>query len=125
MHGGARHRHQQQNLHRPRSSSTIQSNPTHRELSLRVPSPASANVRPLFSVQSEGESMRTRALASRVLPRAGSGPSSIAPLPVTRVRRQRQEDNSSDDESAGEEVIVRIDSPSTLTFHQASDGNNR
>ncbi|XP_078171756.1 sodium proton exchanger, putative (NHX7) (SOS1) [Carex rostrata] len=125
MHGGARHRHQQQNLHRPRSSSTIQSNPTHRELSLRVPSPASANVRPLFSAQSEGESMRTRALASRVLPRAGSGPSSIAPLPVTRVRRQRQEDNSSDDESAGEEVIVRIDSPSTLTFHQASDGNNR
>lgn len=77
-------------------------------------------MRPLVSAQSEGESMRTGASASGVLPRVGSGPSSIPPLPVTRDRREKLEDNSSDDESAGEEVIVRIDSPSTLTFHQAS-----
>jgi hypothetical protein len=120
MHGVARHRHhhhQQQNQPRPGPSSTIQQDPIHSKSYPRVPS-TGANVRPLVSVQSEGETMRTRALTSRVLPRAGSGSSSIPPLPVTRDRREKQD--SSDDESAGEEVIVRIDSPSTLTFHHAS-----
>jgi hypothetical protein len=121
MHGVARHRHhhrhQQQNQPRPGSSSNIQADSIHSKSYPRVPS-TGANVRPLVSVQSEGESMRTRALTSRVLPRAGSGTSSIPPLPVTRDRREKQD--SSDDESAGEEVIVRIDSPSTLTFHHAS-----
>ncbi|KAJ1697251.1 hypothetical protein LUZ63_005763 [Rhynchospora breviuscula] len=125
MHGGGRHRHHShlhQNLPRPGSSSIVQPNPTHSMSYPRVPSRTSANVRPLVSAQSEGESMRTRALTSRVLPRPRSGPSSIPPLPVTRDRREKQEDNSSDDESVVEEVIVRIDSPSTLTFHQASGG---
>ncbi|KAJ6809520.1 sodium/hydrogen exchanger 8 [Iris pallida] len=68
---------------------------------------SSGNARPLLSVQSEGGSMNKR---------VGSKVSSIPPLPTRRRKAALVEDNSSD-ESGGEEVVVRVDSPSTLSFH--------
>lgn len=80
----------------------------------RVPSRPS-NTRPLLSVQSEGSNMKRMAAGKD----AGE-----APAPATSVgQRPRtvttQDDNSSDD-SAGEEVIIRVDSPSMLSFRQSS-----
>lgn len=71
------------------------------------------NARPLESVQSEGGSLKRR---------LGSGSSksgAVLPLPISGRRLKDVDDNTSD-ESGGEEVIVRIDSPSTLSFPQAS-----
>ncbi|KQJ85563.1 sodium/hydrogen exchanger 8 [Brachypodium distachyon] len=83
----------------------------------RVPS-RSSNARPLLSVQSEGSNLMSRK-APALAP---------APAPAAGASRQRQrkaiEDDKSSDESAGEEeVIVRVDSPSMLSFTQAPHGN--
>ncbi|KAL6623724.1 hypothetical protein ACP70R_033603 [Stipagrostis hirtigluma subsp. patula] len=78
----------------------------------RVPSRPS-NTRPLLSVQSEGSNLRKPMAAAPT----------EAPAPATtagRRRRKAMEDDNSSDESAGEEVIVRVDSPSMLSFHQSS-----
>ncbi|KAH0452383.1 hypothetical protein IEQ34_019682 [Dendrobium chrysotoxum] len=79
----------------------------------RVPTGTAANVRPLVSVQSEGNSMHTR-LGTREAFRVAPMP----PLPGRRRRRNVEGDDSSDD--SGGEVIVRIDSPSTLSFSNGS-----
>nr|BAF41925.1 Na+/H+ antiporter [Phragmites australis] len=80
----------------------------------RVPSRPS-NARPLLSVQSEGSNMKRMAAPKE----AGE-----APAPATsagqRRRKAMEANNFSDDESAGEEVIVRVDSPSMLSFRQPS-----
>ncbi|KAJ0973297.1 hypothetical protein J5N97_021256 [Dioscorea zingiberensis] len=78
-----------------------------------VPSPSS-NAWPLLFVQSEGDSTIMR-LGSRECSR-------LAPLPPLPVRKQKKvvHDESSD-ESGGEEIIVRIDSPSALSFRQTSE----
>lgn len=76
----------------------------------RVPAQATEG-RPLLSVQSEGGS-----LSRRLRSKEHVKPPSIPPLPARRKKAKGGEDNSSD-ESGGEEVIVRIDSPSTLSFH--------
>uniref|UniRef100_A0A0D9Y1X9 Cyclic nucleotide-binding domain-containing protein n=1 Tax=Leersia perrieri TaxID=77586 RepID=A0A0D9Y1X9_9ORYZ len=92
------------------------SNKGHSSSYPRVPSRSSNTQRPLLSVQSEGANMRTarQAAAAEASTTAAAG----------RRRRQRKaieegEDNSSD-ESTGEEIIVRVDSPSMLTFRQPS-----
>ncbi|CAL9156132.1 sodium/hydrogen exchanger 8-like [Musa acuminata AAA Group] len=79
----------------------------------RVPS-RTTDARSLVSVQSEGSSLQ-----SRLAPRRSGKSGSIAPLPIRDRNVRHAEDNSSD-ESGGEEVIVRIDSPSRLSFNQAS-----
>ncbi|PKU87583.1 Sodium/hydrogen exchanger 7 [Dendrobium catenatum] len=79
----------------------------------RVPTGTAANVRPLVSVQSEGNSMNTR-LGTREPFRVAPTP----PLPRRRRQRNVEGDDSSDD--SGGEVIVRIDSPSTLSFSNLS-----
>ncbi|KAJ6806539.1 sodium/hydrogen exchanger 8 [Iris pallida] len=89
------------------SQRTSQSATTHSLSYPRVPS-RSRNARPLLSVQSEGDNSMNKRLNSKV--------SLIPPVPARRRRRVLVGDNSSD-ESDGEEVIVRIDSPSTLSFH--------
>ncbi|EHA8589906.1 putative Sodium/hydrogen exchanger 7 [Cocos nucifera] len=81
----------------------------------RVPS-RTVHARPLLSVQSEGGGINRRLCSTD-----SSKLNSITPLRVRRRKTKVVEGNSSD-ESGGEEVIVRIDSPSTLSFHQASGG---
>ncbi|KAJ3672840.1 hypothetical protein LUZ60_006214 [Juncus effusus] len=112
MHGGTGKKYLTQKGMPRLGSSTTDS---HSKSYPRVPSRTESATRTLTKVQSEGgESLR-----SRVLNRAGSGPSNtVPPLPVRRERENEKEEESDDDEE--EEVIVRIDSPSTLTFHQPS-----
>ncbi|WOL01002.1 sodium/hydrogen exchanger 8 [Canna indica] len=76
----------------------------------RIPSRTNARP-PLVSVQSEGGSMKKR------LNLTASGKPAVLPISTRRVKDAG--DNSSD-ESGGEEVIVRIDSPSTLSFRHGS-----
>ncbi|XP_010936832.1 sodium/hydrogen exchanger 8 isoform X2 [Elaeis guineensis] len=92
-----------------------QANYTHSLSYPRVPS-RTVHARPLLSVQSEGGGINRRlcSIDSTKL-------NSTTPLPVRRRKTKAVEGNSSD-ESGGEEVIVRIDSPSTLSFRQASGG---
>lgn len=69
----------------------------------------------LLSVQSEGRNMNRR-IGSKEYAKLPSFP----PLPTRRKKAKAGEDNSSD-ESGGEDVIVRIDSPSSLSFrHEGS-----
>nr|AGB06353.1 plasmalemma Na+/H+ antiporter [Indosasa sinica] len=98
-----------QRLHR------MQANQKHSSSYPGVPS-RSSNARTLPCVKSEGSNMVDR----RVAP--------APPVPVTaaaagrrRRRKAIEEDDNSSDESAGEEeVIVRVDSPSMLSFCQSS-----
>ena len=73
----------------------------------RVPS-RPHDARPLLLVQSEGRNMNIR-VGSKEYAKLPSFP----PLLTRRKKIKVAEDNSSD-ESGGEEVIVRVDSPSTL-----------
>lgn len=94
---------------------TSQAKFTHSLSYPRVPS-RTVHARPLLSVQSEGGSINRRPCSTD-----SAKLKSITPLPVRRRKTKVVEGNSSD-ESGGEEVIVRIDSPSTLSFHHASGG---
>ena len=80
----------------------------------RVPS-RPPNARHLLSVQSEGSNMKRMA--------APKDAGQANPAPATSADQQQQkvmqDDNSSDD-SAEEEVIVRVDSPSMLSFRQSA-----
>lgn len=87
----------------------------------RVPSRPS-NTRPLLYVQSEGSNMKRVAATA-------AGDDDAPAAPATSAGKQQQQrkaaaqggedDNSSDDSgSGGEEVIVRVDSPSMLSFRQ-------
>lgn len=90
---------------------TTQARPAHSQSYPRVPS-RTTNNRPLLSVQSEGGSVNKR-LGSRESSR-------LHPIPPPPVRKAKVVEDDSSDESGGEEVIVRIDSPSTLSFRHAS-----
>ena len=91
-----------------------QGQPSHSYSCPRVPSRPS-NAQPLLSVQSEGGSLNVR-LGSREYSRLVPVP----PLPVRKRKKKVIQDESSD-ESGGEEIIVTIDSPSTLSFRQNSE----
>ncbi|KAM0936277.1 putative cyclic nucleotide-binding domain, cation/H+ exchanger, rmlC-like jelly roll [Dioscorea sansibarensis] len=91
-----------------------QGQPSHSYSCPRVPSRPS-NAQPLLSVQSEGGSLNVR-LGSREYSRLVPVP----PLPVRKRKKMVIQDESSD-ESGGEEIIVTIDSPSTLSFRQNSE----
>ncbi|XP_072989939.1 sodium/hydrogen exchanger 8 [Typha latifolia] len=105
MHG--RRRHHRQNFQTNRADHSL-SYP-------RVPS-RTRNPRPLLSVQSEGGSTKGKLDSMR------SAKVSVPPLPVRRTNEKEAPEDNSSDESGGEEVIVRIDSPSTLNFHHSSGG---
>ncbi|KAF8037895.1 hypothetical protein BT93_B0666 [Corymbia citriodora subsp. variegata] len=70
--------------------------------------------RPLISVKSEGAATTVKSLEVRKFTRPAPPPQLQRTDTVTRA------DDSSDDDSATEEVIVRIDSPSRLSFRHAS-----
>ncbi|CAM0908978.1 unnamed protein product [Alopecurus aequalis] len=86
----------------------------------KVPSRAMSNTRPLLSVQSEGSNVRSRKPAPGPAPAPVPALAPFPPLAPGRQRRAIVEDDNSSDESAGEELIVRVDSPSMLTFHESS-----
>lgn len=90
----------------PRHSS-IQ--PSH---SLSYPNISSNLHRPLVSVGSEGSSTVRKHMAAREF----SATNTSAPLQDTELKESEAVDASSDDD----ELIVRIDSPSRLSFRQAS-----
>jgi len=94
--------HRRQRRHRVQAATTT--NQKHSSSYPRMPS----KERPLLSVQSEGSNMRRVA----ALPLRDA-----AEVAATAQRRLQEEDNSSDD-STGEQVIVRVDSPSMLSFRQ-------
>ncbi|KAM0849196.1 hypothetical protein ACQ4PT_053881 [Festuca glaucescens] len=98
----------------------VKANQKHSASYPKVPSRAMSNTRPLLSVQSEGSNLMNRKSAP-----APAAPA-LAPFPPLVAGRQRraiaEEDNSSD-ESVEEEIIVRVDSPSMLSFHPPSQGN--
>ncbi|KAF8021108.1 hypothetical protein BT93_G1514 [Corymbia citriodora subsp. variegata] len=70
--------------------------------------------RPLISVKSKGAATTVKSLEVRKFTRPAPPPQLQRTDTVTRA------DDSSDDDSATEEVIVRIDSPSRLSFRHAS-----
>ncbi|KAG8092779.1 hypothetical protein GUJ93_ZPchr0012g20684 [Zizania palustris] len=107
-----------QSYHRPQEDH----NRGHSSSYPRVPSRSSNTRRPLLSVQSEGSHMR-QAVAAAPPPDATATAGAAAGR--RRQRRQRKaieedEDKSSDESAGEEEVIVRVDSPSMLTFRQSS-----
>jgi hypothetical protein len=92
----------------------VKANQEHSASYPKVPSRAMSNSRPLLSVQSEGSNLMNR--------KSAPAPA-IAPFPPRRQRRAIAEEDNSSDESVEEEIIVRVDSPSMLTFHPPSQGN--
>uniref|UniRef100_A0A0A9EE78 Uncharacterized protein n=1 Tax=Arundo donax TaxID=35708 RepID=A0A0A9EE78_ARUDO len=110
-------KHSGQGQRRQRHHRMQATNQKHSSSYPRVPSRPS-NARPLLSVQSEGSNMKRMAAAPT---EAGEAPAPAAPA-ISEGRRQRKamEDDNSSDESGGEEVIVRVDSPSMLSFRQSS-----
>jgi hypothetical protein len=89
-------------------------NPRHSSSYPRVPALPSTT-RPLLSVQSEGSNMKRmgdpKQAGDTAAPEAGQ----------RRSNKALEEDDNSSDESGGEEVIVRVDSPSMLSFRQPRD----
>jgi hypothetical protein len=110
MHSGQRERRQRQ---RPMQQAK---NPRHSSSYPRVPSKPS-NTRPLLSVQSEGSNMKRmgdpKQAGETAAPETADG--------QRRSNKALEEDDNSSDESGGEEVIVRVDSPSMLSFRQPRD----
>ncbi|KAK1263899.1 Sodium/hydrogen exchanger 7 [Acorus gramineus] len=86
---------------------------THSQSYPRIPFKA---VCPLVSVHSEGSNMTQRLGAGEP-----AKSTLLPPLPVRRRKGRRiKEDNSSDESGGEEELIVRIDSPSNLSFHKVT-----
>ncbi|CAL0329851.1 unnamed protein product [Lupinus luteus] len=98
--------------HQSRGSSSSRAKPP---LSLSYPTIVSGHERPLVSVKSEGASTAKKGNDAREFTRIVTNP----PLQSTEQRTQNDEEDSSDD-SAVEDIIVRIDSPSGLSFHPSS-----
>uniref|UniRef100_M8B3M8 Sodium/hydrogen exchanger 7 n=1 Tax=Aegilops tauschii TaxID=37682 RepID=M8B3M8_AEGTA len=96
----------------------VEANQKHSASYPKVPSRA-ADTRPLLSVRSEGSNAMKRksAPAPAIAPALAPFP---PPLAAGRQRRAVGEDDDSSDESVGEEVIVRVDSPSMLSFNPPS-----
>ncbi|VAH71056.1 unnamed protein product [Triticum turgidum subsp. durum] len=96
----------------------VEANQKHSASYPKVPSRA-ADTRPLLSVRSEGSNAVSRksAPAPAIAPPLASF---LPPLAAGRQRRAVGEDDDSSDESVGEEVIVRVDSPSMLSFNPPS-----
>jgi hypothetical protein len=81
----------------------------------KVPSRA-ADTRPLLSVRSEGSNAMNRKSA----PAPAHALAPFPPLASGRQRREIAEDDNSSGESVEEEVIIRVDSPSMLSFNPPS-----
>ncbi|KAK7260474.1 hypothetical protein RIF29_26548 [Crotalaria pallida] len=88
-----------------------------RPLSLSYPPILSHHGRPLVSVKSEGALAAMNGNEVSEFTRNVTNP----PLQSTKHHREHHdEDDSSDDSAVEEDIIVRIDSPSRLSFHPSS-----
>nr|QOI16611.1 Na+/H+ antiporter [Zea mays] len=104
--------------HRVQAATTMTNQKKHSSSYPRMPS--ISKERHLLSVQSEGSNMKRVAALPEV--------DATAPAPAGAAqgqRRQReamnlQEEYNSSEDSAGEEVIVRVDSPSMLSFREST-----
>uniref|UniRef100_A0A5B7A4E3 Cyclic nucleotide-binding domain-containing protein n=1 Tax=Davidia involucrata TaxID=16924 RepID=A0A5B7A4E3_DAVIN len=94
------------------SSKRSQIKPSH---SVSYPKVPSNHGRPLVSIRSEGSSTVRKKLEVREL----IGQNSTSQLQSSSTK-ERVRDDSSDESGAEDELIVRIDSPSSLSFRQAS-----
>lgn len=95
-----------------RSLSSSLRRPPH---SLSYPTIQSDQGRALVSVKSEG------AATSRKDPKVREFTGNVTNLPAQSMEQRGSYADDTSDESGGEEdIIVRIDSPSTLSFRQAS-----
>ncbi|XP_019460039.1 PREDICTED: sodium/hydrogen exchanger 8 isoform X2 [Lupinus angustifolius] len=99
--------------HRSRGSSSSRAKPP---LSLSYPTIVPRHDRPLVSVKSEGASTAKKDNDVREFTRIETNP----PLQSTEQRIQHDEEHSSDDSAVEEDIIVRIDSPSGLSFHPSA-----
>nr|BAK23260.1 Na+/H+ antiporter [Puccinellia tenuiflora] len=109
---------------RPRPD-RVEANQKHSSSYPKVPSRPLSNTRPLLSVRSEGSNMMKRKSAPAPAPAPAHAPA-LAPFPALAAGRHHRaitEDGNLSDESTGEEVIVRVDSPSMLAFQPPSQGN--
>ena len=84
--------------------------------SVSYPTIPSYQGRPLVSVRSEGSATVRKNLEGRNF----TGEINSAPLQSTAPKESRALEDSSDESGAEDEVIVRIDSPSRLSFRHAS-----
>ncbi|KAI4357384.1 hypothetical protein L6164_001336 [Bauhinia variegata] len=84
-------------------------------LSLLYPSIQSNQGRQLLSVKSEGATTAKKDLEGRPFTRNVTNPP-----PESTKRRETHEEDSSDESTVEEDIIVRIDSPSNLSFQQRS-----
>lgn len=87
--------------------------------SLSYPVVPSADAPQLAAVRSEGPGTVSEGLNKGKLTRGTLKPPPH-PLRGTHSKETRVVDDSSEESGAEEEIIVRIDSPSKLSFHQAS-----
>lgn len=98
---------------RPRRS--LSSNHARPPLSLSYPTIGSHHSRSLVSVKSEGAATAMKDNEVRGFTRNVANP----PLQSTN-QWGHHEDDSSDDSAVEEDIIVKIDSPSGLSFHPSS-----
>ncbi|ONM02454.1 Sodium/hydrogen exchanger 7 [Zea mays] len=101
--------------HRVQAATTMTNQKKHSSSYPRMPS--ISKERHLLSVQSEGSNMKRVAALPEV--------AATAPAPAGAAQGQRramnlQEEYNSSEDSAGEEVIVRVDSPSMLSFREST-----
>ncbi|KAK4264107.1 hypothetical protein QN277_029441 [Acacia crassicarpa] len=100
-----------------RSLSSSLRRPPH---SLSYPNIQSDQGRALVSVKSEGAASSTKD------PKVREFTGNVTNLPAQSTEQRGSYADDTSDESGGEEdIIVRIDSPSTLSFRQASEGARR
>ncbi|XP_024027399.1 sodium/hydrogen exchanger 8 [Morus notabilis] len=84
--------------------------------SVSYPTIPSHHGRPLVSVRSESSATVRKKSEGRKF----TGEMTSAPLQSTASKESHVREDSSDESSAEDEIIVRIDSPSGLSFHQGS-----
>ncbi|XP_059649760.1 sodium/hydrogen exchanger 7 isoform X2 [Cornus florida] len=96
-----------------RNSLSRKVNPSH---SLSYPEVPSNHVRPLVSVRSEGPTMTRKNLEVKEL----AGQNLMHQTQSSRTKESHVMDDSSDESGVEDELVVRIDSLSRLSFRQAS-----
>ncbi|GAV67504.1 cNMP_binding domain-containing protein/Na_H_Exchanger domain-containing protein [Cephalotus follicularis] len=103
-----------ENRRRPRSFYRISQ--AHSSHSMSCPRIPSYYDRPLISVRSEGSTIMRKKLEARKF----KGQIPAAPVRSTDLKEEHALEDSSDESGGEDELIVKIDSPSRLSFRQAS-----
>ncbi|OVA16560.1 Cyclic nucleotide-binding domain [Macleaya cordata] len=117
MYKRKQHNHQSEKVNSSyRHTRSFRSSQTKEQHSLSYPRvPSRRQVRRLVSVQSEGSATVRKNFTAKEFTR----PDVNLPLPIRNTIESRVGDDSSDESGNDDELIVRIDSPSRLSFRQA------